>query len=103
MDRVRSSLLREPTSPLAWRWRMEVKVLAYLQSRYGSDAHLDFYEPPTQTPLFFPPALLKLGGVKAVRSEAVIGKALNRIADTNRPIRARRPNLALRERTRPRF
>jgi hypothetical protein len=103
MARVRSSLLREPTSPLAWRWRMEVKVLAFLQSRYGTDAKLDFQAVPTQIPLFFPPALLKPKGVKAVRSGAVIGKTLNRIADINRPIRARQPNLARRGRTRPRF
>jgi len=40
LEMLQAALSHDPTNPLAWRWRVRVKVLCYLVSRYGEQSNL---------------------------------------------------------------
>ena len=47
LDRVQARLQRRPAGIDAWQWRIEVRILSYLLTRYGGDPDL---RPPPRRP-----------------------------------------------------
>ena len=90
LQSYQDAIEREPASPAAWHWRVQIKVLRYLLSRYGNEP-----EPSNSTSNLIPLAhtqhlLFKFdvaGAGKAPRSPQTIRRTLDQIAAVNRNVK----------------
>ena len=85
LQHYQTALEREPLSVQAWQWRIEIKVLRFLLSRYGSAA--DWGSPPAHLLAPTPSLFIALGAFEAgkkPRSRAAIRHTLQHIATVNR-------------------
>lgn len=80
---LKASMSGDPSHSAAWRWRMRVRILTFLLSRYGSDPNLGVRrEGTTDFPLST--FVVQERNTKLVRSGTVIRKALYRVSEANK-------------------
>jgi hypothetical protein len=82
---LRRALVREPSSHEAWHWRIRIKVLSFLVSRYGDDPAIE-----SRLGAGHPPISLIVPKDSAYkehppRSAAELRELLHQIADAKRP------------------
>lgn len=77
---LNSSLSEESANALACHWRIRIKVLSFLVSRYGDDPSLAFERRGDTTNTYIPDIEVQ---DKPLRSRQAIRKTLNRIAEAN--------------------
>jgi hypothetical protein len=82
LESLQSALSRDPGHVQAWRWRIQVKVLTFLVSRYGACPNLDRQEQRPPTPVV-PPDILDSAHGKPLRSHQAIRKSLHHIEEGN--------------------
>jgi hypothetical protein len=82
LESLQSALSRDPGHAQAWRWRIQIKVLTFLLSRYGAAPNLDWQEQRPPAPVV-PPDILDSAHGKPLRSHGAIRKSLQHFEEVN--------------------
>ena len=83
LEGIHAMLLYEPSGARAPLWKIQVRILSFLLSRYGSDPSIEWPRPPMFQSCDRLTFVVPLHGGKPPRSPDVIREVLRRIAEAN--------------------